>query len=119
MSAETQLYSALSGLAGLTEIVSTRIYPDAIPEGKLLPAVVFMRASTTPTHTINGALICEDVRFSISSWAQTREQAEAVADQIDAALTSAGNPKADRSSGFDSDVGLFAVTTEVDWFYPS
>lgn len=117
MSAETQLYTALSGWSGLNALVADRIFPDAIPEGQGMPAVVFIRVSTSPTHTIGGQLVCEDVRFAITAWSPTRAAAEAVADEIALALAAAGNPKADRSSGYDNEVGLFAVTTEVDWFY--
>ena len=116
MSAETQLYAALSGRAALTALVSTRIYPDAIPENVTLPAVVFVRASTNPTYTIGNVLVCEEVRFAITAWAETRTSAEAIADQIRLALDGAGNPISDRSSGFDNEVGLFAVTIETDWF---
>lgn len=117
MSAETQLYAALSGRTELTELVGTRIYPDAIPENSPLPAVVYVRSSTNPTYTIGGTLVCEDVRLSVTAWAPTRTEAEAVADQIRSAIDGAGHPIADRASGFDNEVGLFAVTIETDWFY--
>jgi len=116
MSAETQLYAVLSGRAGLVALVGDRIYPDAIPEEKALPAVVFLRASTAPVHTIAGALVCEDVHFAITAWATGRNAAEAVADEIAAALAASGNPKTDRSAGFDNEVGLYGVTIETDWF---
>lgn len=119
MSAETELYAALSGQAGLTALVSTRIYPDAIPEGKPLPAVVYIRSSTQPTYTIGGVLVCEDVHFMITGWAESRSDADAVADEIAAALTLAGNPSLDRSGGFDAETGLFAASIECDWFWSS
>jgi hypothetical protein len=48
MSAETELYAALSGAAGITALVGSRIYPDAIPEEVALPALVFSRQATEP-----------------------------------------------------------------------
>ena len=116
MTAEAQLYAALSGRAGLTALVGTRIYPDALPENVPLPAVVFVRASTNPTYTICGVIVCEDVRLAITGWAKTRTEAEPVGDQIRLALEATGNQITDRSSGFDNDVGLFAVTIEFDMF---
>lgn len=116
MSAETELYAALSGRAGLTALVGTRIYPDAIPENASLPAVVYVRSNTTPYYNIGGLLLAEDVKFSLTAWSESRTQAEAVADQVRLALNGAGNPITDRSSGFDAEVGLFAVTLETDWF---
>lgn len=117
MSAETQLYAALSGRTELSSLVGTRIYPDAIPENSPLPAVVYVRASTNPTYTIGGQLVCEDVRMAVTVWATSRTEAEAVADQVRSAINVAGHPIVDRSSGFDNEVGLFAVTIETDWFY--
>jgi len=117
MSAETQLYAALSGWTGLTDLVANRIYPDAIPENVDLPAVVYVRAGTNPTYTIGGALVCEDVRMAVTVWAPTRTEAEAVADQVRLAIDGSGNPVANRSGGFDNEVGLFAVTIETDWFF--
>lgn len=116
MSAETELYAALSGRAGLTALVATRIYPDAIPENTDLPAVVYVRAGTNPTYTLGGQLACEEARMAVTVWAATRTEAEAVADQVRLAIDGAGNPISDRSSGFDNEVGLFAVTQETDWF---
>lgn len=43
MSAESTLYAALSGWAGLTSLVSARIYPDEVPLGVALPAVAWLR----------------------------------------------------------------------------
>lgn len=117
MSAESDLYTALSGWPGLAAVVGNRIYPDAIPENQALPAVVYVRASTAPTRTIGGLLVCEDIRFSLTAWAKSREAAAAVADQISAALEAAGNPAADRSGGYDEQVGLFAASIETDWFW--
>ena len=48
MSAETALYAVLSAYAPLTALVSTRIFPDAIPEDKALPAVVYGNEGATP-----------------------------------------------------------------------
>lgn len=116
MSAETQLYATLSAHAGLTALVGTRIYPDAIPENSALPAVVYIRANTVPTYSIGGVLLCEEVRLALSGWSKTRAEAEAVADQVQAALQASGNPITDRNSGFDNEVGLYAVTIDVEWF---
>lgn len=117
MSAETQLFAALSGYVPLAGLVGTRIFPVSIPENRPLPSVVFTRTSSDPTYTIGGVLICEDVHFSITAWAETQSDAEAIADQIDAALAATGNNKQDRSSGYDQESGLCGATIEIDWFW--
>mgnify|MGYP000949950111 CR=1 FL=1 len=82
MSAETELYAVLAAAAGLTALVSTRIYPDAIPEDSALPAVVYSRASTDPVLSVSGQKFAETARFQITAWDKTRTSSAAVADQV-------------------------------------
>jgi len=117
MSAESDLYAALTARAALTALVSTRIFPDVIPEGCLLPAIVYQRASTAPVTTIGSVTVAEDIRFVITAWAETRTAADAVASEIVPALASSGNPSVDRSTGFDPECGLYAATVDVDWWH--
>lgn len=116
MSAETELYAVLSGAAGLTALVGTRIYPDAIPEDATLPAVVYARAGTEPVLSVSGQKFAETARLTVSAWAKTRTAAAAAGDQIEAALLAAWQPAINRSSVFDGEVGLYAATVETDWF---
>ncbi len=117
MSAETDLYAALTARAGLVAIVGTRIYPDAIPEEQDLPAVVYQRSSTSLTTTLANVTVVEEVRFGISAWATTRTVAESIADEIAVALITAINPIVDRQTGYDHETGLYAVTVECDWWH--
>lgn len=119
MSAESALYAALSGLPGLTALVSTRIYPDIIPEDAILPAVVTARQGTEPVIGIGGAQFGEFVQMIVSGWAPTRTLAESVGDQIAEALRVAGNPATNRSGGYDEETGFFAATLETAWFTPA
>lgn len=116
MSAESALYSILSGHAGLTALVSTRIYPDAIPEDKPLPAVVYSTESSVPEVCLNNSVAAEQSRFRIVGWGTTRTSAAAVGDQIITALRAAGVPEDNRFSGFDAEVGQFADVTEITWW---
>ena len=119
MSAETELYAVLSAASGLTALVDTRIYPDAIPEGADLPAVVYLRASTEPVLSISGHKFAETARLTVSAWAETRTAAAAVGDQIEAALLASWQPAINRNSVFDGEVGLYAATVDTDWFTTS
>lgn len=116
MSAETELYAVLAGSAGLAALVDGRIYPDAIPEDKPLPAVVHSRTATEPVLTIGGIKLAETATIAITAWSPTRTEAEAIADAIATALQLAGQPFSNRSSGYDGDTGLYGVTVETDWF---
>ena len=116
MSAESDLYTALSGYAGLTALVSTRIFPDAIPEDKALPAVVYSTESAAPEWCLDNSLSATAYRFRIVGWGTTRTAAAAVGDKIVAALLAAGVPYDNRFSGFDAEVGQFADVTEITWW---
>ena len=116
MSAEEQLYAALSASTALSAIVDTRIWPDAIPEGRQLPAVVFSRTGTDPVVNLAGTKLCEDVHFQIVAWAETRADADAAAAAIDAAVRTGGQVVSERSANFDAETGLFAATVEATWF---
>lgn len=87
MSAETILYSALSAAAGITAIVEDRIYPGLIPQGKALPAVVFLRADTEYITTIHSSTP-RGSRVEMEVWgiAKTNSAAEAIGDAIEVAL---------------------------------
>lgn len=116
MSAETELYAVLSAAAGLTALVSTRIYPDILPEEYQLPAVVYTRSGTDPVITIHGGNLGDFVDLQINAWGKTRASAAAVAVQIEAALVSAKFPKTNRVSGIDEDLALFVESISATWF---
>ena len=116
MSAETDLYAVLSGYAQLTALVSTRIFPDAIPEDKALPAVVYGNEGETPEVCLNNDITATATRFRIAAWGTTRTAAAAVGDQIVAALIADGVPYDNRFSGFDAEVWQFADITEITWW---
>lgn len=117
MSAETTLYSTLSGHAGLTAIVgsgsSTRIYPDALPEECEYPAVVFSRSATDPLATIHGAATQAFVTMAISAWGETRASADATADAVQDALLATGEVPMGRTGAYDPEAALFSASMEV------
>lgn len=116
MSAETALYAVLAAYAPLTALVSTRIYPDAIPEDQVLPAVVYGNEGATPEVCLDNSIAATSTRFRIAGWGTTRTAAGAVGDQVVAALILAGVPYDNRFSGFDAEVGQFADVTEITWW---
>ncbi len=116
MSAETDLYAVLAGSAGLAALVSTRIYPDAIPEDQPLPSVVYSVESANPEACLDSSIAATATRFRIVGWGKTRTSASGVGDQIVAALLAIGVPYDNRFSGFDAEVGQFADVTEITWW---
>lgn len=109
MSAESDVYDALSGAAAVTAIVSTRIYPDVLPQETAYPAVVFTRIGTTEMTTIHGTSLREFAVFQVSCLQTTRSLAETLANACAAALRAAGMLQQDRSASFDADMDLHVV----------
>lgn len=113
MSAESTLYSLLDTHAGLAGLVAERIYPGALPEGCDYPAVVFARTDTQGIDTLHGTRLAEDVTLSVQGWGLTRTQANAVGDQIQAALKASGNLPTNRADVADDATGLDGVEITV------
>lgn len=86
---EQGLVSYLTGYAGLTALVSTRIYPYMIPQDATLPCVTYQRIGTprTLTHGDTGATgTLARPRIQFSCWAATLSSAMDIAYQLRAAL---------------------------------
>ena len=54
MNAEKVVYALLSADAGVTAIVSTRIYPSELPQQIAVPAIVYRHIDTVDRPTIHG-----------------------------------------------------------------
>jgi hypothetical protein len=113
VSAESIVYGWLSGFAGLTALVGTRIYPDVIPEQASLPAIAFTRSQTEPVSTIHGSVFAEFVAVQIQAWSATRTEAEAVADAVVDALAANAEIYIARGALFDEETGYFGTHVDV------
>jgi hypothetical protein len=80
------LYTYLSTYAGLVALVSTRIYPDELPQGCTLPAVVYLLVSDVKDHYLTGQCELERPIYQFTVIAATGAAARAVANQLKAAL---------------------------------
>ena len=56
MAIEQAIYSILKNNKPVAAIISTRIFPNLIPQGQNLPAVVYQRISGSGDRDTNGAL---------------------------------------------------------------
>ena len=82
------IYNYLSGYTGLTDLVSTRIYSQVMPQGVVYPAVTYQVISPgTVNHLMNSdSGLYKDPQVQVSSWASTQSSGDAVAVQVSAAL---------------------------------
>ena len=115
MSAETDFRTVLAGYAGLTALVGARIAQNAVPQGADLPYVAFT-AQHNPDFGLDNTLLSNGVTLSIECWAATAAAADAVADQVRAALLAAGVVCTARATAFDPEVGLDATVLTAEWW---
>jgi hypothetical protein len=86
---EEGLYAYLSTYAGLTSLISTRVYPLVIPQGATLPCLTYQRISTNRSLSHDSSGIGSELtssRFQFDAWATTALSAKAITDQVRAAL---------------------------------
>ena len=79
----------LQGVAGITALVSTRVYGDRIPQAATLPCIVVQRIDTPRILTMQSSGATGDLihpRFQLDAWATTHASAKAITDAIRATL---------------------------------
>lgn len=111
MSTKDDYYTKLN-VAGVTAAVSSRIYPDVLPEKCIYPAIVYSLRST-PILSISGAKLGEDIELPTSCWAETRASADTGADAVETALAGSIFHVAGREDAYDPETGLFATVLTV------
>lgn len=86
---EEGLIAYLASYAGLTALISTRVYGTRKPQTVELPCLVIQRISTPRelTHDTSGASgDLAHPRFQFDAWATTEASAKAITEQVRAAL---------------------------------
>lgn len=82
------LRTRLQAVAGVTSLVSTRVYPDAIPQAATLPAICMYVIDTQATgQHLYGSSAFTQSRVRVECWATTRLAANALAEQVRLALS--------------------------------
>lgn len=80
------IYSILSGTIGVTSLINSRIYPDIAPQNAAYPFAIYMVDGTAPTLVKDGASPLDVVELTVTSFATTYDQAQAIAAAIRSAL---------------------------------
>jgi hypothetical protein len=117
MSVETVLRALLVADGGVSALVGTRIAADRIEQGASRPFVVFSRTATAPITAVDGALLISQVSIDVQCWADTRLQADAVADAVSAAVRGVTSQQVtERSSVYDADLDMEGTQLSVEWW---
>jgi hypothetical protein len=117
------LYEKLSTTAGLTSLVSTRIYPDLMPQSPTLPAVTYQMISNVREERHRGQTGDSRPRFQLTCWAATALAAAAVAAQVRLAVMAmsgtiesvviSGVWNAGESRGYEPDTQRYFAAVDV------
>jgi hypothetical protein len=83
---DTAIAARLKGYAGLTALISTRLYAPPIPQNPTYPLVTYQEIDTIPIHVMGGTAGIRHARYQVDSWAATMAAAKAVAAQVESAL---------------------------------
>jgi hypothetical protein len=86
MNIEEAIYSKLTGDAGVSALVSTRVYPNVVPQDIAMPAVAYQRISTVRDMAHDGPLGIAHARFQFTISASSYSSARNVANAIRAAV---------------------------------
>ena len=85
---EEGLFAYLSANAGVSALVSTRIYPNKLPQTVTLPALTYQRIDSPRVHShdSSGSVGTARPRFQFDCWATTYAAAKALSDALRGAL---------------------------------
>lgn len=86
MTIEEALYYHLVNTAGVSALISTRLYPNVIPEDVAQPAATYQRISSMPILDHGGPSGMETARIQITCRATTYAVAKSVAKAVKTAL---------------------------------
>lgn len=123
------LYTKLSGTAGITALVSTRIYPVVLPENVTLPAISYSVVAQPQIHSLEGVTALNSL-VQIDCWADTflasQNVAEAIANAINDFSGTIGSEEKIHSSIqtgkqelFEPDVNDYRVSLDYSiWHTP-
>jgi len=86
MSLETGLYSALTGDGTVSGLVSTRVYPEVMPQGVTYPAISYQRISTVRYNMLSGVDDFTQVRIQVDCWDSSYSGVKTLAAAVKSAL---------------------------------
>lgn len=90
MAIEKGLYSLLAGTAGVTSLISTRIYPNHAAQNAGSRYVVYQRVTTEVRRHLKGASNLKRATIQVDSYGSTYSEAKELGDAVRAAISENG-----------------------------
>lgn len=119
------LWTRLTGVSGLSALVSARVYPGYAPQNATRPFVTYFLVTRTHYTSHDGSSGAARSRYQFSAWSDNYLEAEAVAEQIrlalqgyagtiDSCVIGAVLPAGDGPITYDEETELYQVP--VDYY---
>jgi hypothetical protein len=86
MTIDEALYTYLSTYAGLISLLSTRVYPEVLPQNVIYPAIVYQQIDGDRVHVMGNDSNLANTEWQLTCWGDTITSARAIAAQLRAAL---------------------------------
>ena len=83
------VYTKLSGTAGVSALVGTRVYPKVMPQQPTMPALVYQMIDNNRTQVHRGQTTGAKARVQVTCWGSTTASCEAVSEQVRLAMIGA------------------------------
>jgi hypothetical protein len=103
---DDRLYAYLTQLPTLQPITGARVFPVALPQGGVVPAITYQQISGTNPYRSQTDEGPEVGRYRLSCWGKTLEDANRVRDAIVEDFKAGGGPAGSNvrdGGGFDQD----------------
>ncbi len=122
---EENLFTLVTGNVGVAAVISTRMYPEALPQKPTLPAVRYSLVSAIPvnTHDKAGGLVQATVQLDAcaTTYAAARSLANTVKTAIDGYFSRSGMIRSvlreNENPAWDDDTGQKIVSIDYTVFY--
>jgi len=86
MEIEEALTAYLLDCPGITALIGDKLYPDELPQGIKLPAVIYSKVSDVKDHTLVRRSLLESPMIQFVAFAVSKVSARAIANQLKTAL---------------------------------
>lgn len=110
MKAGIAIYAILSNRPSITDVVSTRIYPESAPEGAAMPYIVYSVVGNSPVETKEETVV-DEAQIEIFSVDRSYGSCMTLADKVRASLDRVDYTNTD--AGKEIDVQSMIYTNEV------
>lgn len=86
MKAEKVIHNRLSTHAGVSALVSTRVYPLVLPQEPTYPAITYAKVSSQRIEAVHSDPGMAIIRIQVTCWALTFDSVKSLAEQVRLAL---------------------------------